>query len=361
MDDISYLFAVEAEQFLMAGMPEEAIELCYRGLEIFPGYAAAVSVLAQAHKALGKKDIAKQLIENAKENIPATSVNYILDSLDNSNIIYNTNPQPQVIEIKELTDNIESYSDAINIENSELSEPDEEIEDFESIDEDFETDEPDIIEPDEEIEDFDSIDEDFDYDEPDIIEPENVENIQEEIDIENDELIDYNDESYSFENEISLENQSEIIEDVNNIKVADVQNEEVKTNLPLSKNKTSFSSNIKVIPGLEKFHFNKAKMIFGGSKIPDIDKYQKIAKQQSNFISIMNSLEKAVPIKSELTIKKENRNAPVMITDTIAGILYQQGAFMEAKKAYSELSDKYPNKSDFYKAKINEIELKLNG
>jgi len=300
MDDISYLFAVEAEQFLMAGMAEEAIQLCNRGLEVFPGYAAAVSVLAQAHKALGQKDIAIQIIDEAKENIPATSVNYILETLDNSNVEYNSSPKKNYVDPHN-----DDAAEEINQENEE----------------DYEID---IISQDEE--------------------KENSEQEQELL-----------------ESEIIIESQDEYFEDSNIINGTENINEEKISYQQPTYEKISFSSNLDIIPGLEKLNINKAKMIFGGSKIHNIDKFQKIAKQHSNFISIMNSLENAAPIKPEISIKKENRNAPVMITDTIAGILFQQGAFIEAKKAYSELSQKYPNKSDFYKTKISEIDIKLKG
>lgn len=67
MEEISVFFAVDAEQYLISGFPQEAIDLCQRGLEAYPDYSAAYTVLARAYKALGEDDKAAEILDSAAE------------------------------------------------------------------------------------------------------------------------------------------------------------------------------------------------------------------------------------------------------------------------------------------------------
>jgi predicted Zn-dependent protease len=65
MDDISPLFALEAEQLMLDGKTDEAIELCNAGLLDYPDYPAAYAVLAQAYLEFEDYEAAKDSIKMA--------------------------------------------------------------------------------------------------------------------------------------------------------------------------------------------------------------------------------------------------------------------------------------------------------
>lgn len=67
MEEITVFFAVDAEQYLISGFPQEAIDLCRRGLEAYPDYSAAYTVLARAYKAMGEDDKAADILDKAAE------------------------------------------------------------------------------------------------------------------------------------------------------------------------------------------------------------------------------------------------------------------------------------------------------
>ncbi len=71
MNDISPLFAVEAEQLLLAGFTREAIDLCRKGLEQYPDYPTALAVLARAYEAAGDAGKAGEALRAAVELSPA--------------------------------------------------------------------------------------------------------------------------------------------------------------------------------------------------------------------------------------------------------------------------------------------------
>jgi hypothetical protein len=72
MEDISPLFAIEAEELLNEGKPEEAIELCYNGLAVYPDYPSAFIILASALQSLGETTRAIEEIEKALILFPNT-------------------------------------------------------------------------------------------------------------------------------------------------------------------------------------------------------------------------------------------------------------------------------------------------
>src|SRR5574343_1016401 len=78
-NELTPLFALEAEQLLEAGFPEEAIALCKKGLEIYPNYPTAVSLLVRALKHNGASEEAEITLENAKRHFPR---NKIIDTIE---------------------------------------------------------------------------------------------------------------------------------------------------------------------------------------------------------------------------------------------------------------------------------------
>ena len=70
-----------------------------------------------------------------------------------------------------------------------------------------------------------------------------------------------------------------------------------------------------------------------------------------------------VPQKSMYDDDYDEYAKPTVITETIANILYQQGAIDEAIEAYQQLSELYPEKREYFINKIEEInsvELSIN-
>ncbi|HYF02397.1 MAG TPA: tetratricopeptide repeat protein [Patescibacteria group bacterium] len=68
--NITRLFAVEAEKLLAAGQADEAVQLCEMGLVQYPDYPTAYGILARAYKTLGDADIAVEAIERGLERFP---------------------------------------------------------------------------------------------------------------------------------------------------------------------------------------------------------------------------------------------------------------------------------------------------
>ncbi len=264
MDSISYLFALEAEQLLMASMPEDAIELCQKGLKKYPNYASAIYVIAKAYIYLGQNAQAVNIVNEYEKILPANSFLALKKSLDFDNLLI-------------IDDNNSDISDNISVE---------------------------------------------------------TQNDTQE------ELIDVN-----------LTEDNEVFENV-------IDNN--KQNQVTIEYKQNISQNISLIPGLDKFTFSNSKNLFGTLQPKDVKKIKQINRHQSNIEHIQKSLANAEPIKVENTKSSEKSKQTIVVTDTIADILFKQGAFIEAKNAYTELSNKNPSKSEFYNEKIKEIDLKMN-
>ncbi len=70
MNEISELFAVEAEDLLSKGLNLEAKEVCLNGLEHYPDYPSAYSILAGIFEQNGEYPAASALIDKAVELFP---------------------------------------------------------------------------------------------------------------------------------------------------------------------------------------------------------------------------------------------------------------------------------------------------
>lgn len=67
---ISPTFALQAHTLLEKGRVEEAIALCERGLEIYPDYATAYSILAQAYERMENSGRANDVLERGIRRLP---------------------------------------------------------------------------------------------------------------------------------------------------------------------------------------------------------------------------------------------------------------------------------------------------
>lgn len=80
MDEISVLFALEAEELINENKLDEAIKLCEAGLKIYPDYASAVAILAHAYLLRGDSQKAENIIEKYSDKIIHTNLPRIKSS-----------------------------------------------------------------------------------------------------------------------------------------------------------------------------------------------------------------------------------------------------------------------------------------
>lgn len=74
MDEISVLFALEAEELINENKLDEAVKLCEAGLKIYPDYASAVAILAHAYLLRGDSEKAENIIEKYSDKIIHTNI-----------------------------------------------------------------------------------------------------------------------------------------------------------------------------------------------------------------------------------------------------------------------------------------------
>lgn len=151
MEEITVFFAVDAEQFLISGFPQEAIDLCRRGLEAYPDYSAAYTVLARAYKALGEDDKAADILDKAAEKFsdkrlfePAKrNLDFVPTFLENSSTNEDQQPAPipdqlasAAAEPDDIFIGLEANSNALSGADDSIEYPDPDTEDdasFESF------------------------------------------------------------------------------------------------------------------------------------------------------------------------------------------------------------------------------------
>jgi len=114
MDEISPLFALEAEQLLLSGFAEEAIEICNNGLAVYPDYPVARVILARAYNFIGKNEQSELILKEAKEN----SYGKVLDKFNiNESILTIDNKQDSdEFAIEDKSFSTDSISEILEIE-----------------------------------------------------------------------------------------------------------------------------------------------------------------------------------------------------------------------------------------------------
>lgn len=126
MSEISISFALEAEQLLFAGYPDEALELSLKGVECFPDYPSAYIILAKSYKETGDTLAAVKIVDIALKKFP---LNKLLVSLNNQ---FTSDIQEHLVSNK--------YDEIKEITQSEIESRDfNEIEDSESFEQEIET------------------------------------------------------------------------------------------------------------------------------------------------------------------------------------------------------------------------------
>jgi tetratricopeptide (TPR) repeat protein len=106
--EITPLFAVDAEELLDQGKVQEAIGLCLKGLEVYPGYPAGEAVLAKCYKFSGDTEKANEILEEAIQKNP---FNKALDTLKKFNLDYsNIEKLPPRKPKKEANNNLKTIN-----------------------------------------------------------------------------------------------------------------------------------------------------------------------------------------------------------------------------------------------------------
>ncbi|GAB1370821.1 hypothetical protein MASR1M45_08830 [Candidatus Kapaibacterium sp.] len=310
MSSVSITFAVDAEQHIKDGNPKAALELIQKGLEVYPSYPSAIGVLAKAYFALGDIESANSTLAANRLDIPARIYDNVLE-------FFNTFDPASV-------SNINLFDESIDEDN--ILEADK-IGDFES--------EHNIM---------DNQDEGFDN-ESDITSDNSI--------IENSQGDDTFSESHNI-----CEN-SESLSDISDVGIS---SEEENVPSPLNKNYDveeiikNFEEFKNSLPGYEKFAVRQS-ILFKGSRLSTRNvNLPEFVNKQSSLLKLIKKIENAGHIKPEPNEKsKEPKKSPVMITDTIAAILAQQGEIQESIKAYKTLAELNPEKSEYYQNKISEL------
>jgi tetratricopeptide (TPR) repeat protein len=387
MLEISPLFAVEAEQLLMAGLIDEAYELCSAGLEEYPHYPSGYQILAKC--LIEKNDIEKAL------NVTKNALTIFPSNKQIKQLYNDLKEAEEVIDKKELIE--KSFNP--DYSNSDISSNI--ITDDVKIEEIPEILSENIIEQEEdkellEIVEFaeSEIDEDIkivEYEElsseyKDIVEiaENNSENFLNENNTDIDSLENNELEDYEAEEEIIHYEDNEFKSQGAFLKL--ILHEEI--------NQADFNhlkaNNLELIPGLEYSPLklmvskvDKKVYIHELPEFPDFPVFEKIKQKEKSknlfsmskndlpdefikndpFAQLAQKLDNVKNpgksnIKNDIEISDTNENE-VVVSATLAKIYESQGAIEKAIEVYVALSDKEPEKTDFYLMKIEELQQKL--
>lgn len=330
MENLSILFAIEAEEMFNNGDFSSAIDLCIKGKEQFPDYPIGYIILAQSFNEISEFENAQLIITEAQSKFPTNRLIKRLfedfTKTDLSDLMRNVDA---VSETEPPADNEIESSDIIPVlEDSVIS-----------IDENYLSDEK-------------------------IVEHELlIESISEtEFDAESD-FIDTETESEEiFENE---EYESEDTNDVGIIEGEPKPDQENFLRLVVSYDTGDMSinslksANPALIPGLN-YTPLRARSRQSNERsdkhipiFPDFSMHfdEELLRLRENDINdFMDEYDDT---------EESGGNTPMIVSDTYASILVAQGAYSEALETYRELCSKNPDKSEFYNQKIDELQLMI--
>lgn len=335
MDEITPLFAIEAEQLILSGFLEEAIALCNKGLEVFPDYPTAKVILARAYNLIGNKEKSEIVLAQAKsENYGKT-----LDK-------FNFNETPQIIENEEISQEVNQSNDSIN----------EEIEASISVKNSFENEISNLAEM-------------IDY--KDDFEPNDLNNFNDEFK----NLIDSVTTSLTLDAKIEFEENNNNIntfksEQIENSIFTKIAEETFLDDLPitntlskiLTKNKDAFFNQEDFSEKIFKIENSINNKIISEERVetPNIQQVKiKIKKENSENDSmkllVMSLIStRFIKDKNNHKVEKQADELPVY-TETMAKIFTAQGAKDKAINIYRKLMINEPSKKDYYHSQINKI------
>jgi tetratricopeptide (TPR) repeat protein len=377
MADISPLFAVEAEQLLMAGQIEEAIELCRKGLEDYPDYPAALSVLSRAYITSGNAGEAGKIFSRAKK-------------MFSGNKAVLREPEPVETAPESTPETHEPAAEKPEDKNPAAEEP---------------TEEPEVSEENEELSES-YYEESVAIDEP--VPEEDYGDLMEQY-IEKDTVLDeayHTDEAEDDADDLDIysgpggesaeepgEAEAEEPSSEEETETRDVGESSEKTGRDFlssiniekgGEEKELKATNLDLIPGLnflssENLRRRRPKSHYRplpDAPEPGIESKRPPSRYSSPFdISsggdkeldalagrIENArIERVEEDPADDYPEQEDDSMPSVVTETYAGILESQGATEKAIEAYEKLAEMNPEKSDHYQGKINRLEETLGG
>lgn len=382
MEEISPLFAIQAEKALKMNNPQLAVEICKRGLQFFPDYQIGYVLMAEAYEMMGETSERDNLVEQIHQKFPKAITTKVIDEkmkADGTLLLNNqepTNIESNVANVVEISDDLDKWTmveaELINDENNsvsvqeELANIDELIDEAQSVIEDLE----------ETIEDLDDeianvageyVEQMIDTDENDDT---NDELIQEYAELES-KIADLQDFSNSNDDPESVVDFSEDLlelekqhipfeSEINSFQVIDIHN-------------VNFAD-INLIAGINFLPFE-----FNFSDIFELSKNISL----ENYLNIESVEHKADEIDEEITFsmvddEKQNQDfyktEPIedaeyeqestekhfpedfVPTETLAMIYEKQGKYMNAIDIYQKLMEIHPDKMEHYLNKIMLLE-----
>ena len=335
MDEITPLFAIEAEQLLLSGFLEEAIALCNKGLEAFPDYPTAKVILARAYNLIGNKEKSEIVLAQAKsENYGKT-----LDK-------FNFNETPQIIENEEISQEVNQSNDSRN----------EEIEASISVEDSFDNEISnlaetivvnDVFEPN----DLDIFNEEFKNLINSVPTTINLELPKSEVKPHKD---------YDKAMEVKVENSTNI--KIDKEPILDETPTSITLSKILTKNKDAFFNQEDFSEKIFRIENSINNKIISEERVetPNIQQVKiKIKKENSENDSmkllVMSLIStRFIKDKNNHKVEKQADELPVY-TETMAKIFTAQGAKDKAINIYRKLMINEPSKKDYYHSQINKI------
>lgn len=383
MEEISPLFAIQAEKALKMNNPQLAIEICKRGVQFFPDYQIGYVLMAEAYEMMGETSERDNLVEQIHQQFPKAITTKVIDEkmkAEGTLLLNNQEPsniESDVLDVDEIPDDQDKWAmveaELSNDENNavdvqeELVNIDELIDEAQSVIEDIEETIEDL---EDEIANVDGeyVEQMIDTDENDDT---NNELIQEYAELES-EIADLQDFSNSNDNSESVVDFSEdlltlqkehtpFVSEINSSQVIDVQN-------------TNFSD-ISLIVGINylPFNFNYSD-IFELSNNISVENYLNLESVEHNadevdeeitistanvFVKSQNIIESESMEDSEYEQEEstdEHFPDDFVPTETLAMIYEKQGKYMNAIDIYQKLMEIHPDKMEHYLNKIMLLE-----
>lgn len=343
MSDINPLFVIEAEQLLLENKYEDCISLCNQGLIEYPEYITAWGILVQAYINNHDIDKANSTLDKVLIDYPD---NNFLTSLKEQITKDNINSE---LHDKTVEKNINQIDNDLEDKNNS---PTDEIEKEELLSEHSEQEKEEILKA--EVTEIENINKELTENSLDQ-KPESKdkiisENIPEETKIPLDDLGILEKSYKSFIEYIkqpsepkllnSLYNQLDIIPGLNEI---DFINNNI---LSIERKSFKLFNDIPDFPDI-KLNFEKEK----------INPNNILNQISDDLTQLATNLENATIPKVKETKDKEeysNTTAPI-VSETMAKIYAQQGAYEQAAQAYRDLIKQNPEKKDYFTEKLNNI------
>ncbi len=352
MTELSPLFAIEAEKLLEQGRVPEAIDLCRQGIEEYPDYASAFGTLAKAYKLIGEQDQLDSTIRGAMERFPLIrtikniKVNVeAFDSLPENEVVA-TAGIPEEIAETELVE-----TEIVAIEETEEPEADHAITD----------EEPETVATEEVIE---NEIETADTEEEIITSEEKVTEVSVESTISD--FISQSEQGKSAKlkaTDLGLIPGLDFANDEPSLKpVFELSDEPIiieEANEETDSSEISIDSPTKITSETDSSDTDSS----GSDPAPEItaEKLEKellaAMKKESELSEMAEQINELAGIAAKE--EKEDVNGKTqehdLTSETLAGILEDQGAYKEALEAYEVLIETKPENSEFYSQKIIEL------